>query len=453
VAFKDRDTAGFAATSDVSPLNVDAAYRPLRAWGILVILMTLQVLSLLDRNILSLMIIEVRKDLGLTDFQVSLLQGLAFSAFYCTFGLFIGALVDRYPARRIIYISVTVWSLAATAAGFVRTFWGMMFARMLTGAGEGGVTPASQVMIATLFPKNRVSLPMSLFSVCGAIGIGLSYAGGGLLLDALTARSLPALGALAPWRQVLIVTAVPGLLLAFLSLFVPNNRPAHAASGAPQTWREFIRFFIAERNLYGRLICGYALLTVVTYAISSWAPTYGRRVLRLSASEVGTEIGMIMTVLSVFSGGLYGYVVDRQSSRGTADFVLRATVFGIVVAIPVTALGFVLDQHPAFTAALIAAQVAMMSALGPAVAALLIVTPVEMRGRMAALKLVAINLVGFAAGPMIVGAFTDFLFADPQKVGLSIALTIVLLGPLAAWCIWSVRPYFVARLTGSQPQH
>src|SRR5205814_3139223 len=83
----------------------------LQAWWAVIVLMTLQTVSLIDRNILSLMIIEVRHDLGLSDFQVSLLTGLAFSGFYCIAGLVLGALVDRHSIRRVLYISVTIWSL------------------------------------------------------------------------------------------------------------------------------------------------------------------------------------------------------------------------------------------------------------------------------------------------------------------------------------------------------
>lgn len=41
-----------------------------------------------------------------------------------------------------------------------------------------------------------------------------------------------------------------------------------------------------------------------------------------------------------------------------------------------------------------------------------------------------------------VGALTEFFFVDPQKVGLSIARTVVVVGPISALLIWSARPYF-----------
>jgi hypothetical protein len=94
-------------------------------------------------------------------------------------------------------------------------------------------------------------------------------------------------------------------------------------------------------------------------------------------------------------------------------------------------------------------QFATYSATGPGFAALMM-TPPEMRGRMAAVIVLCINLMGFACGPMIVGALTDFVFADPQKVGLSIALNGAVVAPLAAWAIWTARPYFTARLSRAE---
>src|SRR5262249_25622185 len=143
--------------------------------------------------------IEVRKDMGLDDFQVGLLHGLAFTGFYFISLIFMGRIVDSYPARRILYFTVTLWSLAASSCGLVKSYGGMVVPRMVPGIGEGRVRPSAQTVIASLFPKSRVSFPMSLFLLSGAFGIGLSYFGGGLLLEALTAKSAPGLDGIAPW--------------------------------------------------------------------------------------------------------------------------------------------------------------------------------------------------------------------------------------------------------------
>jgi MFS family permease len=397
------------------------------------------------------MIIEVRNDLGLNDFEVSLLTGLAFSGFYCIAGLVLGALVDRHAIKRVLYFSVTVWSLAVAATGLAKSFWSVAAARMLTGVAEAGVNPGGQALISSAFPRSKVSLPMSLFAVSGTLGIGLSFFTGGLLLEAFTAHSIPGLESLAPWRQVMVAVGLPGLLFAFLAFTLKDTRSRPQTTSAPTTWRSFARFLFAERNLFVRILMAYGLVAVVNYGMSSWAPTYGRRVLKLTPAEVGTEIGMIVVFVGVPAAAFYGWLVDRFVARGITDFALRAFAVGAVSAVPMLVFGFTADRHAVFVATLILLQFATYSATGPGFAALMMVTPPEMRGRMAAVIVLCINLMGFACGPMIVGALTDFVFADPQKVGLSIALNGAVVAPLAAWSIWTARPYFTARLSRAEP--
>jgi MFS family permease len=368
-----------------------AVQSPIRAWWTVAVLMVMQAVSLVDRNVLSIMIIEVRKDLGLNDFQVSLLQGLAFVGLYSFAGIFIGGLLDRYPARPILYVSVTVWSLAATAAGVVQSYAGMIATRLMTGVGEGSVNPVGQLLIASLFPKNRVSLPMSLFAGSGALGLGLAYFGGGLLLEKTTLHPVPGLEGFAPWRQVLILTALPGLLIAFLGFTVLEARPRRDRSTvSSMTWREVGGFLTVERSLLARLAAGYGLIGIVNFAMFSWAPTYARRVFHMTAGEVGLEMGLISTVGGIVFAAAYGYLVDREFSRGKSDFALRAYACGTMAAVPICVLGFSLDRHAAFLAALIAAQFAFVSSLGSNVAAIQLVTPPAMRGRMASLTIVVI---------------------------------------------------------------
>jgi MFS family permease len=453
VAFANSTGQETGKSAELDLATAPATLHPIHAWWTVGVLALLQTLSLLDRHILSLMIIEVRTDMGLDDFQVSLLHGLAFTGFYFISLIFMGRLVDSYPARRILYFTVTLWSLAASSCGLVKSYWGMMAARMVTGVGEGSVSPSAQSVIASLFPKSRVSFPMSLFLLSGALGIGLSYFGGGLLLEALTAKSAPGLEGLAPWRQVLIVTAAPGIVIAFLSFTLLEKRPLTGGSiSTAESWREMGRFLSVERQLFTRLLLGYGMNGIVTYAVFSWAPTYGRRVLGLSPAEIGTQMGLISTIGGLTAAAIYGAIVDRQFARGRIDFVLRAFTIGALFALPVTIAGFVMDNHTVFIAGIIAVQFLLSAALGPAVAAFLIATPPVMRGRMAALVNGLINLAGYAFGPMVIGALTEYVFRDPQKIGWSVALTAVVLGPLSAWTIWSARPYFIARIKGSAGQ-
>jgi MFS family permease len=427
--------------------SAETDFRPTVAWWAVIVMMIFHATSLFQRNILALMLIEVRADLGLSDFQVSLLHGFSFSILYCFAALIFGALIDRHSVKRIAFFSVMVFSIAAATVGLARSFGGVMVARMMTGAGQGGVGPAGQVLIASLFPKNKLSFPMSLFITGGALGIGLSFVGGGLLLEALTAHSFPGLQTLAPWRQVVIVCAAPGVALAFLAFTVFEPRLAPKQPGvAAASWREFGKALLADNALGFRIVTGMTLMTMASYAIASWAPTYARRVLGMTPGEVGTEMGIIFTVVGMIASAVYGRVVDSQFSKGKTDFVIRAITFGTLGAVPLCIIGFMIDKHAGFLMALVAAQCAFVGGLSSATAAVQMITRPEMRGRMGALTIFTSGLAGYGGGSTLVSVLTDFAFGDPQKVGWSIAATILLRAPWGAWTIWSARAAFVRRV-------
>src|ERR1700694_2979192 len=57
------------------------------AWYVVIILMVCYTLSFVDRQILSLLVGPMKRDLALSDTRVGLLQGFAFALFYGFMGL------------------------------------------------------------------------------------------------------------------------------------------------------------------------------------------------------------------------------------------------------------------------------------------------------------------------------------------------------------------------------
>src|SRR2546426_12768817 len=87
------------------------------AWYAVGVLTFVYIFSFIDRQILNLLVRPIRRDLGITDFQMSLLMGFSFALFYTFFGIPLGRLADSRSRRTIIAAGVAVWSLMTAACG------------------------------------------------------------------------------------------------------------------------------------------------------------------------------------------------------------------------------------------------------------------------------------------------------------------------------------------------
>ena len=92
------------------------------AWYVVGVLTLVYIFSFIDRQILSLLVRPIRRDLGISDFQMSLLMGFSFAVFYTFFGLPLGRLADSRSRRMIIAVGFAIWSVMTAACGLARNF-------------------------------------------------------------------------------------------------------------------------------------------------------------------------------------------------------------------------------------------------------------------------------------------------------------------------------------------
>ena len=105
-------------------------------WYAVFILLLAYILSFVDRIIISLLVIPIQSDLGISDTQMGLLMGLAFAIFYVAIGIPIAKLSDEKSRRIIISIGIFLWSLMTAACGLAKSFSHLFFARIGVGVGE-----------------------------------------------------------------------------------------------------------------------------------------------------------------------------------------------------------------------------------------------------------------------------------------------------------------------------
>lgn len=411
----------------------DTAFPPARmAWRSVVVLTGLYSLSLMDRQLLTLIVTDIRADLGISDFQMGLLHGLAFALFYVTFGLFFGWAVDRYPRRIIIFCGVVFWSLATAACGLGRNFGQFMLARFGVGAGEAALNPAAYSIIGDSFPRHRRAVALSVFGSGSFLGGALSVALGAWLIASLPPEglTLPLVGHLRPWRIALIAVGLPGLLIAFLVWVVGDPPRQEKYTQGKTGLRETAAFMRAHWRLFACHFTGFGLLAANAYGFGVWTPTYLIRKFDLPLEQVGLAASGLVLVFGVGGTVFSGWLIDRLFARGHSDIHLRFYIVCAAVQIAVLHAAAVTDSLFVFLA-LNGCAMFLSSYTGAAVAALQIATPNEFRGQVSAVYLFVFTLLGIGIGPMLVGGITTFFYGNDTMLGWAMAMAATILLPLA----------------------
>lgn len=162
---------------------VPAAYpRPWLAWCTVGLLTLAYILSFIDRQILSLLVAPIRRDLAISDTQMSLLMGFSFAVFYTLCGIPLGRLADIASRRWIVTWGVAFWSAATAACGLAHSYWQLFLGRVGVGIGEAALSPAAYSLITDSFPPERRATAISVFATGIFIGTGMAYVLGGLVV-------------------------------------------------------------------------------------------------------------------------------------------------------------------------------------------------------------------------------------------------------------------------------
>ncbi len=400
-------------------------YRPAYSWYVVVVLMIAYVCSFVDRQILALMVAPIRRDLEISDTQMSLLMGLSFALFYSILGLPIGRWADRSSRRKIMAWGIALWSVMTALSGGARHYWHLFLARVGVGVGEAALSPPAYSMIADYFPRERLGTAISVYSLGIYLGSGIAMMVGGWITGQLAGEAslmVPILGAVRPWQLVFIVIGLPGLLIA---LWVATLRePVRGAmsggtSTTPVSVAEVTRWVRTHRGAFLGHNLGFAMISLVNYGWAYWVPTWLQRAHQWTPQQVGLNYGLWTATFGVAGVVAGGWLGDRLARRGFTDAKLRVGLFGLSFEL-VTGLILFLSPTSLVAWTLVPTTFFASFGFGAAAAAIQEISPVPMRGQTSAIYLFVINLIGQALGPFLVAFFTDSVFQDDLMIGRSL---------------------------------
>ena len=410
--------------------------------------MLAQVVSFIDRQVITLLVQPIRADLAISDTGMSLLMGLAFAIFYVTMGVPIARLSDRYSRRTVIATGIFLWSLATAACGLARNFWQLFLARVGVGVGEATLTPAAYSMIADYFPKQVLGRAIGLYAVGVYLGAGLALILGGAAVRLITASGpvdLPFVGTLAPWQLTFMVVSVPGLLIVALMMFTvrePVRRNLVDTQGDSVPIREVARFMWTNRGTFGSIFFGYATGGMAFYGFMFWIPEFIRRSYGWDISDAGMVFGAQLAVLGTAGTFAGGWFCDWLTDRGYKDAALRLLAAFFALAMPFMAVTPLLPTADLAIPMLGVAvfTLSLQQALSPV--AIQLFTPNRMRAQVVAVFFVISVFSAIAFGATSVAVITDYVFRDENDLRYSLAIVSGVTMTLASISLaLGIKPY------------
>jgi MFS family permease len=213
---------------------------------VLLVLILVYVANFVDRQVLSILNEEIKRDLGVSDGEMGFLYGTAFAVFYALFGIPLGRLADLWVRRTLISVSLAVWSTMTTLSGFARNFTELAAARIGVGIGEAGASPAAFSLLSDLYPPAKRATALAFYSSGIYIGSGLSLMIGGEIVGRWDAAfpdgSAPL--SLRGWQAAFCAVGLPGLLLAIWvrTLREPVRGALDGVTRATSSARPFVEF-------------------------------------------------------------------------------------------------------------------------------------------------------------------------------------------------------------------
>ena len=395
------------------------AYSAARRRIAMVLLFAVSTFNYIDRTILSILQVPIKRELGLSDAQLGLLTGLAFAIFYTTLSIPIARLADRSNRRNLITMALGLWSGMTALCGLATGFASLVFLRIGVAAGEAGSIPASQSIIADIYPASRRATAMSIWGLSLPVGLLLGYSTTGWLAEAVG------------WRWTFAVIGGLGIVLAPLVLLGLREpvRGAHDPSPAaslvsPSTFRQSARF-LWRMPAFRLVVLAAALHGFSQYSMMNWMAPFYVRAHGMSLSAVSLYMALVSGIgggIGIFAGG---YLSDRLGSRDPRWRVL-VMAYSIAAMLPFALVQYTVPSLPVSLLCGAAVSTLMLCYYGPILAVVHSMVPGSMRAFTAAMLLLTFNIIGLGLGPSITGLLSDLLQPHFPAPGASVGYALII---------------------------
>lgn len=375
----------------------------------LALLLTVNLLNYIDRQVLFAVFPLIKNDLLLTDTALGFL-GSAFMISYLISAPFFGWLGDHWSRVRLASSGLVVWSLATAAAGFAAGYNTLLAARATVGIGEASFGTVSPGLISDYFPKELRGRVLAWFYVAIPVGSALGYLLGGVL------------GHRFGWHATFFMVGVPGLLLAIpIALLrepprggvvtLPDDGPsggnAGSADGNSHAGEKATGYSSLFKNR--SFVLNTLAMTAMTFAIgglAQWLPSFLNRIHHLDVAKGNILFGAV-TVLAGIAGTLTGGWLGDRWQKKRANGYLLISGWGFLIGAPFAAVALLAHTLAGCMAAIFIAEFFLFFNTGPLNTVIINVTKPSVRAMAFATNIFFIHALGDAVSPTILGWLSD----------------------------------------------
>ncbi|MGE0045814.1 MAG: spinster family MFS transporter [Hyphomonadaceae bacterium] len=406
--------------------------------------------NFIDRTLVGVLNEPIKEAFNATDFMMGLLGGPAFAILYTFLGLPIGRLAERFNRVFIVGAALAIWSVMTVLCGmagqlnaaahiaiylFILTpvalifilhrmwvsvllvliaagasaampsyfasigfasFGLLLMSRIGVGIGEAGCSPPAHSLISDYFPPERRASALSIYALGIPIGAMLSAVGGGWLAQNVD------------WRAAFLWLGLPGVILALIFVFTVRepSRGGDHATEAPSFGQALKT--LGTKWTFWNVALGGAITSFVGYGVGQFLNSFFMRTHGLGPFEASLYFGVVAGLASATGTFFGGFIADRFAPRSPTSYAW-VPGWALVICAPMYVAGLLAPSLPLLITALIPAAILHYFYLGPMFGVTQGLVEPRMRATASALLLFIVNLIGYALGPPIIGALSDWL--------------------------------------------
>ncbi|MEK6397158.1 MAG: MFS transporter, partial [Terriglobus sp.] len=358
----------------------------------LVLLTSLNLVNYIDRYILPGVQEMIKAEFHVSDERIGALT-MYFFLTYIIAAPLTGWLGDHFPRKPLIVIGALLWSGTNLFTAMVHNFDGLLIRHAALGIGEASFGIYGPALLSDYYAPEQRNRVLTIFNIAIPVGAALGYSLGGAIAQSHG------------WRSAFYVSAIPGVLIALVILFMMREPARGESDSRDETKKSAAVMDLLKNPAYLTATMGYAMTTFTIGGISAWIPSFLQREAGMSATSAGFSVGAITAVTGLLGTALGGWLAQRWLKKDHRALYFVCAI-GPALCIPFAVLCF-FGPRSLMLPALAVAELTLFLGNGPVNAA--IVNSVSARVRATALagQLFLIHFFGDVPSPRIIGFISD----------------------------------------------